>query len=147
MLFLDLDNFKPLNDTHGHEAGDLLLIEVANRLRPCVRESDTVARMGGDEFVVVLAQLDKNLDKSRQQAAKLAEKIRAALAKPYLIKIEENGKNIMVKHHCTASIGFVLFIDEQNNINDILRNADDAMYQAKNAGRDLVRFYTENNKV
>ena len=147
VLFLDLDNFKPLNDTHGHEAGDLLLIEVANRLKHCVRESDTVARMGGDEFVVVLAQLDKNLDKSRQQAAKLAEKIRAALAKPYLIQIDENGKNITVEHHCTASIGFVLFLDEQSNINDILRNADDAMYQAKNAGRDLVRFYNEDNKV
>ena len=95
---------------------------------------------------MVLAQLDKNLDKSRQQAAKLAEKIRTALAKPYLIKMEENGKNITVKHHCTASIGFVLFLDEQSNINDILRNADDAMYQAKSAGRDLVRFYNEDHK-
>ena len=147
VLFLDLDNFKPLNDTHGHEAGDLLLIEVANRLKHCVRESDTVARMGGDEFVVVLAQLDKDINQSKQQAAKLAEKIRTALAKPYLIQIEENGKNITVEHRCTASIGFVLFIDDQTNINDILRNADDAMYQAKNAGRDLVRFYNENNKV
>lgn len=147
VLFLDLDNFKPLNDTHGHEAGDLLLIEVANRLKHCVRESDTVARMGGDEFVVVLAQLDKNINKSRQQAAKLAEKIRAELAKPYLIEIDEESKNITVEHHCTASIGFVLFLDEQTNINDILRNADDAMYQAKNAGRDSVRFYNENNKV
>jgi diguanylate cyclase (GGDEF)-like protein/PAS domain S-box-containing protein len=147
VLFLDLDNFKPLNDTHGHEAGDLLLIEVAKRLKHCVRESDTVARMGGDEFVVVLAQLDKDINQSKQQAAKLAEKIRAALAKPYLIQIEENGKNISVEHRCTASIGFVLFIDDQTNINDILRNADDAMYQAKNAGRDRVRFYNENNKV
>ena len=147
VLFLDLDNFKPLNDTHGHEAGDLLLIEVANRLKHCVRESDTVARMGGDEFVVVLAQLDKNINKSKQQAEKLAEKIRAELAKPYLIPIEENGKNIIVEHHCTASIGFVLFLDEQSNINDILRYADDAMYQAKNAGRDLVRFYDEDNKI
>lgn len=146
VLFLDLDNFKPLNDTHGHEAGDLLLIEVANRLKHCVRETDTVARMGGDEFVVVLAQLDKDINKSKQQAAKLAEKIRTALAKPYLIQIDENGKNITVEHHCTASIGFVLFLDEQSNINDILRNADDAMYQAKNAGRDLVRFYNEDNK-
>lgn len=147
VLFLDLDNFKPLNDTHGHEAGDLLLIEVANRLKHYVRESDTVARMGGDEFVVVLAQLDKNINKSRQQAAKLAEKIRAELAKPYLIEIDEDGKKITVEHHCTASIGFVLFLDEQTNINDILRNADDAMYQAKNAGRDSVRFYNENDKV
>ena len=147
VLFLDLDNFKPLNDTRGHEAGDLLLIEVANRLKHCVRESDTVARMGGDEFVVVLAQLDKDINKSRQQAAKLAEKVRDELAKPYLLQIDQDGKNITVEHHCTASIGCVLFFDEQTNINDILRNADDAMYQAKNAGRDRVRFYNENNKV
>ena len=147
LLFMDLDNFKPLNDTHGHEAGDLLLIEVAKRLKRCVRESDTVARMGGDEFVVVLAQLDKNIEVSKQQAMMLAEKIRSELAKPYLIEVNENGKNIMVEHHCTASIGFVLFIDEQTNINNILRNADDAMYQAKNAGRNLVRYYNENNKL
>lgn len=142
LLFLDLDNFKPLNDTHGHEAGDLLLIEVANRLRGCVRETDTVARMGGDEFVVVLTQLDKVSEISKQKTAKLAEKIRAELAKPYILEIKDkNGTDIIVQHHCTASIGVVLFLNEKTHFNDLLRNADDAMYQAKNSGRNRVSFY------
>ena len=142
LLFLDLDNFKPLNDTHGHEAGDSLLIEVANRLKGCVRETDTVARMGGDEFVVVLTQLDKDGEISKQKTAKLAEKIRAELAKPYILEIKDkNGTDIIVQHHCTASIGVVLFLNEKTHFNDLLRNADDAMYQAKNSGRNRVNFY------
>lgn len=142
LLFLDLDNFKPLNDTHGHEAGDLLLIEVASRLKRCVRETDTVARMGGDEFVVVLTQLHKDREISKQETARLAEKIRAELAKPYLVEIKnKSGTEIMVQHHCTASIGVALFLDEKTHFNDILRNADDAMYQAKNSGRNRVCFY------
>lgn len=142
LLFLDLDNFKPLNDTHGHEAGDLLLIEVANRIKHCIRETDTVARMGGDEFVVVLAQLDTDSKISKQQAKKLAEKIRTELAKVYAFEIKnEDGTHLSIEHHCTASIGVTLFIDERAFIEDILRNADDAMYQAKNAGRNRVCFY------
>jgi diguanylate cyclase (GGDEF)-like protein/PAS domain S-box-containing protein len=142
LLFLDLDNFKPLNDTHGHEAGDLLLIEVANRIKHCIRETDTVARMGGDEFVVVLAQLDTDSKISKQQAKKLAEKIRTELAKVYAFEIKnEDGRHLSIEHHCTASIGVTLFIDERAFIEDILRNADDAMYQAKNAGRNRVCFY------
>ncbi len=142
LLFLDLDNFKPLNDTHGHEAGDLLLIEVANRLKGCVRETDTVARMGGDEFVVVLTQLHKDSEISKQETAKLAEKIRAELAKPYILEIKDkNGTDIIVQHHCTASIGVVLFLNEKTHFNDLLRNADDAMYHAKNSGRNRVCFY------
>ncbi len=142
VLFLDLDNFKPLNDTHGHEAGDLLLVEVANRLKSCVRETDTVARMGGDEFVVVLTQLHKDSEISKQETARLAEKIRAELANPYIVEIKDkNGTEIMVQHHCTASIGVALFLNEKTHFNDILRNADDAMYQAKNSGRNRVCFY------
>ncbi len=142
LLFLDLDNFKPLNDTHGHEAGDLLLIEVANRLKGCVRETDTVARMGGDEFVVVLTQLHKDSEISKQETAKLAEKIRAELAKPYILEIKDkNGTDIIVQHHCTASIGVVLFLNEKTHFNDLLRNADDAMYHAKNSGRNRFCFY------
>lgn len=147
LLFLDLDNFKPLNDTHGHEAGDLLLIEVASRLKGCVRETDTVARLGGDEFVVVLPQLDKDNETSTQEAAMLAEKIRSELAKPYILKTkDDDGKNIIVEHHCTASIGVTLLINEKTHINDILRNADDAMYLAKNSGRNQVCFYQTNLK-
>jgi diguanylate cyclase (GGDEF)-like protein/PAS domain S-box-containing protein len=148
LLFLDLDNFKPLNDTHGHEAGDLLLIEAANRIRHCVRETDTVARMGGDEFVIVLAQLDIDRNISKQQAEMLAEKIRTELAKVYALELKnEVGTGFVIEHHCTASIGVTLFIDERSVINDILRNADDAMYQAKNAGRNRVCFYDANKKT
>ncbi len=142
LLFLDLDNFKPLNDTHGHEAGDLLLIEVASRLKGCVRETDTVSRMGGDEFVVVLTQLKKDKETSKQEAMMLAEKIRAELAKPYVLGAKDNsGKEIIIQHNCTASIGVALFWDEKIHINDILRYADDAMYQAKNSGRNRICFY------
>lgn len=148
LLFLDLDNFKPLNDTHGHEAGDLLLIEVANRIKHCVRESDTVARMGGDEFVVVLAQLDVDDNKSKLQAEMLAEKIRVELAKVYAFEIKnEDGTLVSIEHHCSASIGGTLFIDERAFIEDILRNADDAMYQAKSAGRNRVCFYDLNKQA
>ena len=148
LLFLDLDNFKPLNDTHGHEAGDLLLIEVANRIRRCLRETDTVARLGGDEFVIVLAQLDIDKNISKQQAEMLAEKIRTELAKTYALELKgENGKVFIIEHHCTASIGVTLFIDERSFINDILKNADDAMYQAKNAGRNRICFYDSNKKT
>lgn len=148
LLFLDLDNFKPLNDTYGHEAGDLLLIEVANRIRRCLRETDTVARMGGDEFVIVLAQLDIDKNISKRQAEMLAEKIRTELAKTYALELkDENGKVFIIEHRCTASIGVTLFIDERSFINDILKNADDAMYQAKNAGRNRVCFYDSNKKT
>lgn len=148
LLFLDLDNFKPLNDTYGHEAGDLLLIEVANRIRRCLRETDTVVRMGGDEFVIVLAQLDIDKNISKRQAEMLAEKIRTELAKTYALELkDENGKVFIIEHHCTASIGVTLFIDERSFINDILKTADDAMYQAKNAGRNRVCFYDSNKKT
>lgn len=148
VLFLDLDNFKPLNDTHGHEAGDLLLIEAARRIRQCIRETDTVARIGGDEFVVVLAQLDIDNNISKQQAEMLAEKVRTELAKIYRIELKnEDGTAHLIEHHCTASIGITLFIDERFFINDILKNADDAMYQAKNAGRNRVCFYDSHKKT
>lgn len=139
LLFLDLDNFKPLNDTHGHEMGDLLLIEVANRLKNCVRETDTVARIGGDEFVIALPQLYVDEATSTQQGMLVAEKIRAALAKPYLLQTLDNlGNTKMIEHHCTASIGFTLFKGDRHSVADILRHADEAMYQAKNTGRNRV---------
>ena len=144
LIFLDLDNFKSLNDQHGHALGDLLLTEVANRLTACVREVDTVARFGGDEFVVVLSELGKNKDVSKQQASIIAEKIRSTLAKPYLLKLRPEGyaKNI-VEHHCAASIGVTLFFNHEASEEDILKWADDAMYQAKEAGRNLIRFFDE----
>ena len=142
VMFLDLDNFKPLNDTHGHGVGDLLLIEVARRLTSCVREVDTVARFGGDEFVVMLGELDVDKVESITQAGLVAEKIRIALSEPYLLKIQQEGKSkIAVEHYCTSSIGIALFINHEASPEDILKYADMAMYQAKEGGRNSVRFY------
>jgi diguanylate cyclase (GGDEF)-like protein/PAS domain S-box-containing protein len=92
LMFLDLDNFKPLNDVHGHSVGDLLLVEVAKRLCACVREVDTVARLGGDEFVVMLVELDADKGQSTEQAAHVAEKVRASLAAPYLLTVAQPGR-------------------------------------------------------
>jgi diguanylate cyclase (GGDEF)-like protein len=146
MLFLDLDNFKELNDKHGHEAGDLLLIEAANRLTGCVREIDTVARFGGDEFAVLLSELLTNRADSAVQAGIIAEKIRKRLAEPYdLILKHQEGSDHCVRHCCTASIGLVVFKDGDANPDDLIQRADTAMYQAKLAGRNAVRFYGVQN--
>jgi diguanylate cyclase (GGDEF)-like protein len=133
IMFLDLDHFKTLNDTKGHEIGDLLLIEVAARLSSCVRDGDTVARLGGDEFVVVLETLGSKAPEAATQAERVAEKIRAALSQPYQLK-----ERI---HHTTSSIGIVMFKGHQDSVEDLLKYADIAMYQAKKAGRDTIRFY------
>ncbi len=141
LMFLDLDNFKSLNDTHGHGAGDLLLIEVAHRISSCVREMDTVSRFGGDEYAVVLSELNSDKDKSIVEAGIVAEKIRVTLAAPYLLKIlQEDKSECTVEHHCTSSIGVVLFFNHDASMEAVLKCADIAMYQAKEAGRNLVRF-------
>lgn len=139
LMFLDLDNFKPLNDQHGHAVGDLLLIEAARRLKASVREMDTVARFGGDEFVVMLAELGTAPDESATQARLVAEKVRAALSAPYhlTVKNEDEGETAIV-HRCTVSIGAALFLDHASNRGDILKRADTAMYQAKSEGRNRV---------
>ena len=142
LIFLDLDNFKPLNDAHGHGAGDLLLIEVANRLKSCVREIDTVARVGGDEFVVLLSQLNSDKAESNSEAGIVAEKIRTTLAQPYLLTINHEEKEAAtVEHRCSASIGVVVYINHEGSQEDILQWADTAMYEAKEAGRNSIRFY------
>jgi diguanylate cyclase (GGDEF)-like protein len=142
VLFLDLDNFKPVNDTYGHDVGDLLLIEAARRISSCVREMDTVARFAGDEFVVMLSELDEDKTESTAQASVVAEKIRTMLAEPYLLTIQQESKaECTVEHHCTSSIGVELFIDHEASSEDIIKWADKAMYQAKEAGRNLIRFY------
>jgi diguanylate cyclase (GGDEF)-like protein/PAS domain S-box-containing protein len=144
VMFLDLDKFKSLNDTHGHEMGDLLLIEVARRITCCLREMDTVARFGGDEFVVMLCELDLDQKQSFEKAGIVAEKIRVALAEPYLLKrSQDEGEEIVVEHQCTSSIGVVLFKGDNASQNDILKWADAAMYQAKVSGRNLIRFFEE----
>lgn len=141
LMFIDLDNFKPLNDEHGHDVGDLLLIEVAQRMTDCVREVDTVARFGGDEFVVMLNELSTDREASMQRASDIAEKIREVLAEPYRLRVErQDGDPLMVEHRCTASIGVVLFDRHCSSSEDLLRLADDAMYQAKESGRNQVRY-------
>lgn len=141
LMFLDLDNFKSLNDTHGHDVGDLLLIEVAHRIRHCVREVDSVARFGGDEFVVMISDLDVNRDESISRASIVAEKIRAALAEPYALPVQQDGMETTVEHHCTSSIGVVMFINHEISAEEILKRADMAMYQAKENGRNRACFY------
>lgn len=142
LMFLDLDQFKTLNDTHGHEAGDLLLLQVAARLKGCVREVDTVARFGGDEFVVLLAELNADRAESHLHAQLIAEKIRAALAEPYVLVLHKEGKaECRIQYRCSASIGAVMFSDHTASQDDVMKWADAAMYRAKDAGRNTIRFY------
>ncbi len=142
LMFLDLDNFKPINDSHGHIAGDLLLVEVARRLIQCVREIDTIARFGGDEFIVVLSELHSDEAQAYAQAQAVAEKIRHALAVIYQITLNCDGKaDIEIEHACTASIGVVLFLGQEVGIEGLFKRADTAMYDAKEGGRNTIRFY------
>ncbi|MGZ5049430.1 MAG: EAL domain-containing protein [Methylobacter sp.] len=142
LMFLDLDNFKTLNDTLGHDQGDQLLIEVGRRLQRCVREVDTVARLGGDEFVVMLECLDEQEIEAAIQAHAVAEKIRSNLAEFYLLKSNQNDKmQPFVEHYSTGSIGFVLFLGHETSSEELLKRADLAMYQAKQAGRNVIRAF------
>ncbi len=142
LLFLDLDNFKTLNDTEGHEVGDQLLIEVARRLNLCVRESDLLARLGGDEFVVLCEGLSEDLAQAAVQAGMMAEKIRESLAQPYYLQRNNPMMSgVQVVHHCSSSIGVTMFNRRDETVEELLRRADVAMYQAKQAGRNVVRFF------
>ncbi len=133
LFFIDLDDFKDLNDTLGHDKGDLLLQQVARRLAGCIRESDTVARLGGDEFVVMLEDLDEKLLEAIGRADSVGEKILSALNQPYML-----GET---KHHSTPSIGVTLFGDQHTSVEELLKQADLAMYQAKKSGRNALRFF------
>ncbi len=144
LLFLDLDNFKPVNDNHGHFVGDLLLMEVARRIISCVRAVDVVARFGGDEFVVILNELGLENALSTKQLLLVAEKLRTALDKPYVLTWQHEGQaSLSVEHHSSASIGGVLFQDSNHSQNDVLKWADLAMYQAKEAGGNQVRLHDD----
>lgn len=133
ILFIDLDNFKTLNDTQGHNVGDLLLTEVANRLQGCVRERDTVARVGGDEFVVILEELSADLLFAVAQTKAIGDKILASISQKYLLNSFE--------YYCSTSIGVSLFLSQEVTEDELLKRADTAMYQAKSAGRNTMRFY------
>jgi diguanylate cyclase (GGDEF)-like protein/PAS domain S-box-containing protein len=138
LLFIDLDNFKPLNDRYGHEAGDQLLIEAAKRLIANVRETDSVSRFGGDEFVVMLVELNRDKSVAAQEALAVAELIRAALSRTYFLRLGGEVGLAAVEHQCSASIGFTLFFNHDSRQEEILKRADEAMYQAKSAGRNQV---------
>jgi diguanylate cyclase (GGDEF)-like protein len=133
ILFIDLDNFKTLNDTQGHNTGDLLLSEVACRLQACVRERDTVARVGGDEFVVILEELSIDLLLAVAQTKAIGDKILASISQKYLLNSYE--------YYCSTSVGVTLFLNQEVTEDELLKRADTAMYQAKNAGRNTMRFY------
>jgi diguanylate cyclase (GGDEF)-like protein/PAS domain S-box-containing protein len=133
LLFLDLDNFKTLNDTMGHHMGDRLLQQVASRLKACVREGDTVARLGGDEFVAVLENLSVRQDHAARQAKQVAEKILLALNEPYTLG--------QVEHSSTPSVGITLFQRPSDSVDELMKRADMAMYQSKAAGRNTLRFF------
>jgi diguanylate cyclase (GGDEF)-like protein/PAS domain S-box-containing protein len=133
VMFLDMDKFKLLNDTLGHDCGDLLLVEVASRIKSCVREMDTVARLGGDEFTVLIEGIASDEQDASRKAGMVAEKIREALAQPYQLKEHE--------YHSTPSIGIALYHGNADTLDTLLKYADLAMYQAKNSGRNAVRFF------
>ena len=131
LLFIDLDNFKDLNDTLGHDMGDQLLSQVASRLLACVREADTVARFGGDEFVVMLENLSSRLHEAASQAESVADKLLASLNQPF----ELGG----ARHYSTPSIGITLFGEHRLSVDELLKRTELAMYQAKAAGRNTQR--------
>ena len=133
LLFIDLDNFKTLNDTLGHDIGDLLLKEVANRLTGCVRTSDTVARLGGDEFVVMVIELSDILKEAIDLAKLVAEKIRVTLNEVFQLAA--------YTYNISPSIGITMLNEHSNNVETVLKQADLAMYQSKAAGRNTARFY------
>ena len=140
VVFLDLDNFKTLNDTRGHAVGDLLLAEVAQRLQDGMREGDTISRLGdtisrlgGDEFVLVLEDLSLDDAQATAQARLVCEKIRAVMAQPYIL----DGREF----HCTASLGITLFNNHEQSVDTLLKQADLALYRAKAAGRNCLRFF------
>lgn len=139
VLFIDLDNFKIINNTSGHDVGDQLLIEVAKRLTRCVREADTVARIGADEFVVMLEDLSVDPQLAATQAKVVGEKILATLDEPYAIAGGE--------HHNTPSIGVTLFSNGESTVDELQKQANIAMFQAKLAGRNTLRFFDPEMQV
>lgn len=133
LLFIDLDNFKTLNDTRGHDIGDLLLIEVGKRLQGCVRDGDTVSRFGGDEFVLLLEGLSEEKVLAAHQTLGIGKKVLASLSLPYLLEGSE--------FHSSSSMGITLFVNYHEKLDELLKQADTAMYEAKKSGRNTLRFF------
>lgn len=135
VLFIDLDQFKTINDSLGHPVGDRVLEVVATRLQQTVREEDLVARLSGDEFVVVLTVLDQNIETAALRAGEISEKIRSVISQPYM----HDNMELRV----TCSVGVVVYPDKNNSVHELLRYADTAMYQVKEKGRDSIEFFNE----
>jgi diguanylate cyclase (GGDEF)-like protein/PAS domain S-box-containing protein len=138
VMFIDLDHFKSLNDTLGHDFGDMMLVEVAERLQNCVREGDTVTRLGGDEFVVMLQDLSTDTKQAISEAKTIGKKIGGVINRPYFLQNHE--------YHISSSIGISLFCDNVTSVDDLLKQADMAMYKAKNSGRNALRFFNSTMK-
>lgn len=135
IMFVDLDHFKTLNDTHGHDRGDLVLKEMGDRIKSCIREIDIAARFGGDEFVILIEAASDERNDAARRVALVAEKIREALAQPCKIGEQE--------HQCSSSIGIRLFHGNEHPADVLIKHADMAMYQAKMSKRNTVRFFDE----
>lgn len=133
LMFIDLDHFKWLNDTQGHDMGDQLLVLVAQRLQQAVRQEDSVARLGGDEFIVMLDDLGIDESQATREAERMANRVLSILSEPYVLKGE--------LYHLTSSIGVALFKDQYSDSDELLKRADLAMYDAKSAGRNRLRFF------
>ena len=129
-MFIDLDGFKTINDSFGHEAGDLVLEVVGTRLRKCVRESDTVARMGGDEFTVIVRNIE-----DEHSVRSIAEKIQKSIRQPVPAEPGE--------YHVRSSIGISLYPEDGRDGETILKHADAAMYRVKNSGKGGIAFFKE----
>lgn len=135
VLFIDLDKFKLLNDTYGHEKGDLLLKQVAQRLKNSVRQTDTVSRYGGDEFIVMLENLDEDMNTAKEQTMRIANNILERLKAPY--QLDD------IEYYSSPSVGIAMFDEHGDTDDTLLRNADTAMYQAKKSGGNVVKMYIE----
>ncbi|NOR71014.1 MAG: diguanylate cyclase [Methylomarinum sp.] len=136
VLFIDLDQFKALNDQHGHSQGDVMLEKVADRLTVSMREGDTVSRFGGDEFVVLLDDVGDTNEKAQALALEIAEKLRIALNHPYTLHAPS-----MFEWSISPSIGVTLFINHEKSVETVLKEADQAMFVAKKAGRNRVEIF------
>ncbi len=146
LIYIDLDNFKTVNDAYGRNVGDALLVKVSIRLKTCVREMDTVSRVGGDEFAVLITGLEKDPAIVREHIGAIAEKIRDLLAEPYGLDVVQTDQSILsLQHHCSVSIGVVMFSGDQKSNEELLNQADQAMYKAKEAGRNTVQYYDPGN--
>ena len=144
IVFLDLDHFKRLNDQYGHTCGDEVLRQAASRLQQCIRAEDTVSRQGGDEFVVLIVDLDETPGEAQSHAEQVAEKIRQVLEQPYILKsCNSSLQTKTVEYQCPASLGIALFQGVQADLVKILRGADNAMYRAKSAGGNRLEFASD----